>query len=75
MSGSIRQAPHGVRREFPDQTTSRKVRHALLSCGMLYAVDPLVAVIGRRQERAIWGGLKHYMENDVAAQPPKDGSA
>jgi hypothetical protein len=38
-------------------------------------LDPLVAVIGRRQERAIWGGLKHYMENDVGAQPPKKGSA
>lgn len=38
MSGSIRQAPHGVRREFTDQTTRRKVRQALLACGMLYAV-------------------------------------
>jgi carbon monoxide dehydrogenase subunit G len=38
-------------------------------------LDPLVAVIGRRQERAIWGGLKHFMENGAAVQPPEEGSA
>ena len=37
-------------------------------------LDPLVAVIGRREERAIWGGLKHYLENAVPTQPPKQGS-
>jgi carbon monoxide dehydrogenase subunit G len=38
-------------------------------------LDPLVAVIGRRQERAIWGGLKHYLENSASAKPHKEGSA
>ena len=38
-------------------------------------LGPLVAVIGRRQERAIWGGLKRYLENGAADQPPQDGSA
>ena len=38
-------------------------------------LDPLVAVIGRRQERAIWGGLKHYLEDGAAAHPKKEGSA
>lgn len=42
--------------------------------GAARVLDPLVGVIGRRQERAIWGGLKHYLENQGAAQPPKDGS-
>jgi hypothetical protein len=26
-------------------------------------LGPLVAVIGRRQERAIWTGLKHWLED------------
>jgi len=38
-------------------------------------LDPLVAVIGRRQERAGWGGLKLYMESEAAGQPPKEGWA
>jgi hypothetical protein len=38
-------------------------------------LDPLVAVIGRRQERAIWAGLKHFLEDSAAAKPHKEGSA
>lgn len=30
--------------------------------GMLKLLTPLVAVIGRRQEKTIWSGLKHYLE-------------
>ena len=38
MSGSIRQGLLGVRRDLSEQTTRRKVRQALLACGVLYAV-------------------------------------
>ena len=38
-------------------------------------LGPLVAVIGRRQERAIWGGLKLFLENGASDQPPQEGSA
>lgn len=27
---------------------------------------PLVAIVGRRQERTIWGGLKQYLESTPA---------
>jgi uncharacterized protein YndB with AHSA1/START domain len=27
-------------------------------------LSPLVAIVGRRQERAIWAGLKDWLEND-----------
>ncbi|MDR6862030.1 SRPBCC family protein [Phycicoccus sp. 3266] len=37
-------------------------------------LGPLVSVIGRRQERAIFGGLKHFLE-DRAARPPREGLA
>jgi hypothetical protein len=37
-------------------------------------LGPLVSVIGRRQERAIWGGLKHFLE-DGAARPSREGPA
>lgn len=37
-------------------------------------LGPLVSVIGRRQERAIWGGLKHFLEHR-AARPPREGLA
>jgi len=37
-------------------------------------LDPLVSVIGRRQERAIWGGLKHFLENG-AARPSRERPA
>lgn len=37
-------------------------------------LGPLVSLIGRRQERAIWGGLKHYVE-DGAAGPLRKRSA
>jgi carbon monoxide dehydrogenase subunit G len=43
--------------------------------GAARVLDPLVAVIGRRQERAIWAGLKHYLEDGAAAHPEKKGSA
>jgi len=38
MSGSIRQAPHEVRRKFRDQAARLNMRRALLACGILYAV-------------------------------------
>jgi uncharacterized protein YndB with AHSA1/START domain len=31
-------------------------------CGLLNLVRPLVARLGQRQERAIWAGLKSYLE-------------
>jgi carbon monoxide dehydrogenase subunit G len=43
--------------------------------GAARVLDPLVAVIGRRQERAIWAGLKHFLEDSASAKPHKDGSA
>jgi carbon monoxide dehydrogenase subunit G len=34
-------------------------------------LGPLVAVIGRRQERAIWDGLKRFMENGAVRPVPR----
>jgi len=41
--------------------------------GVAQVLGPLVGVIGRRQERAIWGGLKHFLENGAAAQAARGG--
>ena len=38
-------------------------------------LGPLVAVIGRRQERVIWGGLKRFLESGATDQPPSEGTA
>lgn len=35
--------------------------------GALRLLGPLVGVVGRRQERACWEGLKRYCEDDVSA--------
>ncbi len=37
--------------------------------GMLKLMTPVVALIGRRQERSIWTGLKRYMEAQEAPLP------
>jgi hypothetical protein len=42
--------------------------------GVARVLDPLVAAVGRRQERAIWGGLKRLLENRPPGHPPKEGS-
>ena len=38
----------------------------LKSRGMLKLMTPVVALIGRRQERSIWTGLKRYLEAQEA---------
>jgi hypothetical protein len=38
MAGTIRQGLLGLRRDLSEQTTSLKLRQALLACGVLYAV-------------------------------------
>lgn len=60
MSGSIGQATHGVRREFTDQTTRRKVRQALLVCGMLYAV--LYPVVNDAIAATFYGGYSRMSQ-------------
>ena len=37
--------------------------------GMLKLMTPVVVLIGRRQERAIWTGLKRYLEAQEAPRP------
>jgi hypothetical protein len=37
-------------------------------------LGPLIAVIGRRQERAIWEGLKRYLEDGATRQHPQQRS-
>lgn len=36
----------------------------VLPKGMAKLLTPLVGVVGRRQERACWTGLKRYLERD-----------
>jgi uncharacterized protein YndB with AHSA1/START domain len=33
--------------------------------GLLRLIPPVVGLFGRRQERSIWGNLKHLLESDV----------
>ena len=42
----------------------------LKSRGMPKLITPLVALIGRRQERSIWTGLKRYLEAQEAQEAP-----
>jgi hypothetical protein len=46
--------------------------------GLLKLLGPLVARMGRRQEEAIWTGLKRYLEKRAqrtdAARPPIAGT-
>ena len=37
--------------------------------GLLRLATPLVAYLGRRQEAAIWAGLKRYLEGQAPASP------
>jgi carbon monoxide dehydrogenase subunit G len=41
--------------------------------GAARVLGPLIGVIGRRQERAIWSGLKRFMENGPAVRTPQEG--
>jgi hypothetical protein len=38
--------------------------------GALRLITPLLAWVGRRQERAVWTALKHLLEHPQATQPP-----
>lgn len=43
--------------------------------GAARVLGPLVGMIGRRQERAIWSGLKRFMERDSDIPSPLERSA
>lgn len=43
--------------------------------GVFKVMTPLVAQMGRRQERTIWTSLKHYLEADAAATPTQSEAA
>jgi uncharacterized protein YndB with AHSA1/START domain len=43
--------------------------------GLLKLMTPMLATMGRRQERTIWTGLKRYLEAREAALAPATGSA
>lgn len=45
----------------------------LKSRGMLKLMTPVVALIGRRQERSIWTGLKRYLEAQEAPLAAEQG--
>ncbi len=40
--------------------------------GVLRLLTPLIGVLGRREERRTWNGLKRCLEQDAAAQPARD---
>jgi hypothetical protein len=40
--------------------------------GMLKLMTPVVALIGRRQERTIWTALKRYLEGGEAPLAPAE---
>jgi hypothetical protein len=60
VSGSIRQAPHGGRGEFPERSTRRKVGQALLGCGIAYAV--LYPVVNDGIAASFFGGYSRVSQ-------------
>lgn len=60
MSGGIRQAPHGVRRDVSEQPTHLRMRQALLVCGIVYAV--LYPVVNDAIAAALYAGYSRMSQ-------------
>ena len=52
---SFAPAPHGTRMRWRWEITPH---------GFLRAAGPIITLVGRRQEQAIWAGLKRWLEAD-----------
>ena len=57
---------HGTLTFDPDPAGTRmRWSWDLQPGGVLTLLGPLIAAVGRRQENAIWTGLKHHLEGHV----------
>lgn len=73
MSGSIREAPHRVRRALREQPASFAVRQALLACGVTYAV--LYPIANDAVAATLYGGYSRVSqavsELSAVGAPPR----
>jgi hypothetical protein len=85
VTGFERPTEIASRSVMPHSTVSGRVRFDPVGSGTRLSWDwdvqvggvgrvlaPLVSVMGRRQERAIWGGLRRFMEDSPARRPRQE---